>query len=426
MISASEAHEKILASVRSLSSEKVSLIDALYRYLASSLLAPIDLPVFDHSAMDGYALCHHDTEVASVGHPVSLKIVGTLAAGDPLRTTPLQPGQAIRIMTGAPIPPGADAVIPFEECVMGSSLDMRQVSQESLKPVSCQDLTQMLVVTQPLKPGRHVRKVGEDIVEGELVLSRGTRITSRGIALLSSLGLEHVWVGAKPKTRVIVTGDELVKPGVPLKEGQIYNSNGPSIVAALEEIGITPDEILWVRDNEKQLEDCFKASPGVDVILCMGGVSAGDYDFVPKILAKMGAEILFHKIAIKPGKPLLFARFDQQLIFGLPGNPVSAWVTFDRFVRPALLKMMGAGECMRPRRLARATEVCVGSLGKEDYLRATLQYCDGEYLARPAGPQGSARLKTLADANGVILIPETKDRIGIGESVEVELWEELP
>ena len=403
VISASSAYKKILTSVKSFSSEEVSLVDALHRYLASSMIAPIDLPVFDHSAMDGYALCHRDVEAASANLPASLKIVATLAAGESAKIMPLERGQAIRIMTGAPIPEGADAVIPFEKCRTEGS--------------SC-------VISEPVKAGKHIRRKGEDVKKGEKVLNEGERITSRKIALLAALGVSGVLVGQKPRVSIISTGNELVELGQPLPVGKIYNSNVYALAAALQEIGIDPKAVGQSLDSAPDLRQALQHHLDTDVLITIGGVSAGDYDLVPRMLVEMGAEIIFHKLAIKPGKPLLFALYKGRPIFSLPGNPVSALVVFDRFVRPALLKMMGAGECLRPRRLAQVTEVCVGSLGKEDYLRATLQYDDGKYWARPAGPQGSAMLKTLADANGIIFIPETKDRIAVGESVEVELWEE--
>ena len=406
MISADEARRIILEQAKPLGAEEIPLQNSLHRCLADRIAAPIDLPVFDNAAMDGFAVRSEDTQRASETSPVSFKIIGTIAAGDDVGagfsrpgagTAPLQPGHAIRIMTGAPIPAGADAVVPFEEWPISKSVPL----------------------------GSNIRLAGEDVRKGEVVLQTGEKVTPRTIALLAALGLDRVAVFRRARVKIVSTGNELVPPGHPLSPGKIYNSNGPALSAALQEIGIVPIGIAAASDAPAVLKKAV--SEGVaetDLLITVGGISAGDFDLVPRILQEIGAKIIFHKVAIKPGKPLLFAAFEKKLIFGLPGNPVSALMVFDRFVRPALLKMMGSPVHGRPGRRAVAEEALKGTKGKEDYLRGIVQYREGAFFARSAGPQGSAQLATLARANATLIVPAAKERIASGETVEFEFFSE--
>jgi len=348
--------------------------------------------------MDGFGVRYADTQAATLVKPVALRVSQTVAAGD----TPvarLKAGEAVRIMTGAPIPEGADAVIPIEEVIVREGC---------------------CLIAEPVSNQQHIRFSGEDIREGEIAVAAGTRLTPRHVALLASFGGTQVPVRCRPRVAVLATGSELVEVGQSLKTGQIYNSNGPALAAALEEIGIGAPEIAVAADTEGELKKAISLIHGFDVLITVGAVSVGDFDLVPKVLKDLGAEIVFHKVAIKPGKPFLFAIFQNRPIFGLPGNPVSALMVFDRFVRPALLKMMGANETPRATRIAVAAEDLKGSPGKEDYLRGIVEYRDGRYVARSAGSQGSARLVTLAHANAVLVIPEDKKTIAAGETVTFE------
>lgn len=397
MISASEALICILQHVKALEGEEVPLSDSLHRYLAARLIAPIDLPPFDNSAMDGFAIRSEETRGASETNPVRLRVIGTTAAGEP--AAKIGSGETIRIMTGAAISEGADAVVPFEECRTEDSL---------------------CLLTETVVRGDNLRHAGEDIRRGESVLAVGERITPRTLALAAALGLETLQVFRRPRVKILSTGSELVPPGLPLGPGKIYNSNGPALTAALRELGIEPEAVLSSADSEEGLQKGLGSSLDADCLLTVGGVSAGDFDLVPKALKDLGAEVVFHKVSIKPGKPLLFAVLGKTAIFSLPGNPVSALMTFDRFVHPALLKMMGAGNPVRGRLTAVAEEELSGSKGKEDYLRGIVTWREGRYVVRSAGSQGSARLVPLAHANATIILPADRKRVGPGETVEIE------
>lgn len=401
MISAHEAQQSILQYAQPLGVEEVSLGKALHRYLASRIIAPIDLPPFDNAAMDGFAIRCGDTQSASETSPVSLKVIGTIAAGD--LPQEIQSGETIRIMTGAPIPTGADAVVPFEKT--------------SFNETAC-------FITEPMPPEANVRRVGEDSGKGDQVLETGARVSPRTIALLAALGIASIPVFKKPSVRILSTGNELIELGQSLAPGKIYNSNAQALSAAFREIGIEPVALSKTADSEETLRDILPRSLDADVLLTIGGVSAGDFDLVPKVLEALGARILFHKVAVKPGKPFLFAVWEGRLIFGLPGNPVSSLMVFDRFVRPALLKMMGALEYFRTSRQAVAVQPLKGTEGKEDYLQGVVTYEGGRYVARSAGPQGSAMLIPLARANAVLTIPADKKGIAEGEPVLFEFLSE--
>jgi len=400
MKSAQEALSLILDSARTLSAEDVALSESLHRILSESVTAPINLPPFDNSAMDGFAIA---------GESDSFQVIGTIAAGD-RSLSKIRPGEAIRIMTGAPIPNGTYAVVPFEEWP----------------------------ITKPILPGTHIRRAGEDVSAGSRLFDAGEKITPRTIALLAALGLDRFRVFRKPRVAILSTGSELVEMGTPLRPGQIYNSNGPAIAAALKEMGIEARTIGVAADTEDALKGRIQDSPlqEIDVLLTVGGVSAGDFDLVPKVLKDLGADIIFHKVSIKPGKPLLYATLvgagsprpgaetAPLQIFGLPGNPVSALMVFDRFVRPALLKMMGAEKILRTPHEAVAAEPMKGAVGKEVYLRGVVTSENGRFVARSAGAQGSAMLRSLARANAVLIVPASKLGIAAGESLSFEFLEE--
>lgn len=409
MITADEAIQTILKQTKTLGTEEAPLQVSLRRFLSTSIAAPIDHPPFDNSAMDGFAVRCRGTERV-------FKIVGAVRAGlsSPSSTYKLHPGEAVRIMTGAPLPEGTDTVIPFEDTIYNENI--------------CE-------ISQTISLGKNIRRAGEDVKKGDLVLEGGEKISSRTIALLGALGVARVPVWKRPRVCIVATGNELVdvgarssRPGAktaPLQPGQIYNSNGPALEAALGEMGLLPKNTLKVCDSEKDLKEMIGKNLDADVLITVGGVSAGDYDLVPKILTDLGAKIIFHKVAIKPGKPLLFAVFENKLIFSLPGNPVSALMVFDRFVRPALLKMMGSQNPLRPRRMAIVESELRGTKGKEDYLRGVVTCRDGKYFARSAGSQGSARLLPLAHSNAILIIPETKQTVAAGELIEIEILEDI-
>ncbi|HSA59121.1 MAG TPA: gephyrin-like molybdotransferase Glp [bacterium] len=390
MTSAQDALAAILSRAEPLSIEDCPLKDSLHRHLASPVVAPIPLPPFDNSAMDGYVIA---------GEGDSFQVMPTIAAGD-RGPSVIHPEEAFRIMTGAPVPEGAYAVVPFEEWP----------------------------IMKPVTRGDNIRRAGEDVAKGDRLFGAGERITSRTIALMAALGLETVRVFRRPSVRVLSTGSELVDVGarraVPLRPGQIYNSNGPALAAALKEMGIEAETVGAAVDDEDTLKKALNRGNGADVLITIGGVSAGDFDLVPKALEALGAQVVFHKVSIKPGKPLLYALWGRTHVFALPGNPVSALLVFDRFVRPALLKMMGAEKISRTPHEAVAAEPLKGASGKEVYLRGIVTSENGRFIARSAGAQGSAMLRSLARANAVLIVPASKQRIAAGESLSFEFLED--
>ena len=400
------ALEIILNEVCSLPEESIFLPKALGRYLSREIFAPLSLPPFDNSAMDGFAVHASDVRSASPSSPISLKVIDTLVAGDLCASSRrLKLGEAVRIMTGAPMPTGADTVVPFEE------------SEE--KEGYC-------ILRSPVSVGRHVRKKGEDIQDGTCALKKGVRLTPRNMALLAALGFDQAPVTRLPQVALFSTGNELKTLGSVLEPGQIYDSNGPTLSLALQELGMEATLLPTPQDTLQDLLDKFQKASASDVILSMGAVSAGDFDLVPQALEKLGAKILFHKLAIKPGKPLLFARWEHRFIFCLPGNPVSALIVFDRFVRPALLKMMGASNLFRRRYTATVSQEIKATQGKEDYLRADVEWKNGSFITKLAGSQGSAHLVPLAKSNALLVIPESQTQVMEGEQVEFEFWEDMP
>ncbi len=408
MISADQALQLILReSVCCQKSQKSSLLEALFGHVSDDLFSPIHLPPFDNSAMDGFAVHSEELSSASVVKPVILNFVECIAAGDVVES---MTSSCVRIMTGACVPEGFDAIVPFEKTKSGISPNE-------------------VCFFSPILSGENIRRSGEDVQKGERVCLRGDKITSRNISLLAAVGFSEVPVIVKPKVAILSTGSELIEPGVKLPPGKIYNSNGPTLLAACREMGIVAESIGNVEDDPdkilKLLQDRLEASE-FDILLTMGGVSAGDFDWIPKVLKELGAQTLFHKIAVKPGKPLLFATIQKSgkkiLIFGLPGNPVSSLMVFDRFVRPSLLKMMGAQEDKRVLAQAIVRGKLKGSLGKVDFLRGIVRWEGSHFVAEAAGSQGSARLVPLARANATLILPENVTELCEGQEVSFERW----
>ena len=411
MISVDEALEYVLKQFEPLEPEEVEILDALDRVLAEDVYSDVDIPPFDNSAMDGYAVRAADTVGASPETPVMLRVIGDLAAG---YTTDLvvEPGMAVRIMTGAPLPAGADAVVRFEETSEGLSAGERMGSEIEI-------FSQVDII-------ENVRPAGEDIREGELVLPEGTVLRAQEIGVLASLGKVRVQVIRRPRVAILATGDELIAIDQPLAPGKIRNSNEYSNAALVQRYGGVPVRLGMARDDVEELTAKIRGglAQEVDLFLTSGGVSVGDYDVVKDVLSAEG-EMHFWQVCMKPGKPLAFGEIQGVPILGLPGNPVSVMVSFEQFARPAILKMLGKTRLRKPTVEAVLNED-VESSGRRGFKRAVITKRGGEYYASVTGPQGSGILTSMVKANGLVIIPEGIRYKKAGERVTVQMldWPE--
>ena len=401
LITVEEALSTILSRMRFKGVERVGLNEALGRVLAEDIVSGRNNPPLDNSAMDGYALIAADIEKASPENPVPLKLVGTVPAGCQ-SDRPLQPGEAMRIMTGAPVPPGADAVLMQEDTeVRGDT-------------VLCKDRA---------AAGENIRRAGEDVRAGEVVIEKGVTLTPSHIGMLAVVGRSSIPVAQRPTVAVLSTGDEIADLDEEATGPRIYNSNGYMLAAQIRAAGGVPVYLGIAPDREEALMEHFQWALQCDVVVSSGGVSVGDYDLVKASLDKLGNEMAFWKVAMKPGKPLAFGRIGTRPVFGLPGNPVSSFVSFEQFVRPALRRMMGARELTLRTVQARLTETVTKKTKRLHFMSATLESRNGEYTVTPAGQQGSGVLKSAMNANGLIVFPLESEQLRSGELVTVQLLE---
>ena len=419
MLSVEEARERILSYFSVLPAEERPLLEALGMTLAEDLAASFDVPPLANSAMDGYAVRSHDVARASDASPVTLPVISAVAAGQ-LPDRPVGPGTAVRIMTGAPVPEGADAVVPFED----TDEQERRKRGDSLKSIS---------VRVPAAPGSNVRPAGEDIRKGSLVLAKGVTMRPGELGVAASLGRESVRVVRRPVVAIISTGDELLEPGQPHEPGKIYNSNAYSVAAAVQKYGGVPRVIGIARDTVEALQTALDVAlgGGADMVVTSAGVSKGDYDVVKDVLSKRG-KIALWSVRMRPAKPLAFGTLDapdgrKVPHLGLPGNPVSAMVAFEQFGRPAIHKMMGRRPSPKPTVQAVLDDPITNLDGRRVYARVVV-YRDGAgaYRARTTGTQSSGALTSMALANGLAVCPDDVARIGPGETVAVEMldWPE--
>ncbi len=413
MISVEEALYKILQEVDVLDEERVPILDSLGQVLAEDIKSDINVPPLDNSAMDGYAVLSRDTADASRRSPNILRVIDTVMAGS-LSYKEVTPGNAVRIMTGAPVPRGADAVVQFE-----NTDDEERRKSASVEPV------QEIGILEEAEIGLNIRRAGEDIASGATVLKKGTVIRPSELGLLASVGRGQVKVIRRPVIAVLATGDELVNIDKPLPEGKIYNSNTYSIASLVKRYGAIPKILGIARDNEEDLVNKLRQAQDADMLVSTGGVSMGDYDMVKDILARDG-EMVFWKVRVKPGKPLAFGKIKANIKngqarsiphLGLPGNVVSCMVSFELFVRPALLKMMGKTNITKPTVAAILEDNVKNNAGRRLYDRAITEKRNGKYYARLTGPQGSGILSSMGLANSLVIIPEDKKEVRKGEIV---------
>ena len=399
MISSQEARTTILSNVSPLPPKELPFTETLGLVLAEDIVSDLDIPPFNNSSMDGFAVRAEDTASAASDSPVSLRISGEIPAGEGKEFS-LMPGEALRIMTGAPMPPGADAVVPKE------NTETRETT---------------VLINNEAQKGEYVRLIGEDITKGLCVLKKGTTVRAPEIGLLASLGRSRVKVFRAPTVAVIGTGNELVEVNKPLLKGQIRDSNSYSLAAQTNGCGAKSFRLGIAKDTRE--DTLAKISKGFeyDVVITIGGVSVGEYDFVNQVLKDLGAELKFWRIRQEPGKPLAFSVLKGKPVFGLPGNPVSAMVCFEEYVRPALLKMMGKTKLFRPEVSAVLDQDFKKEPGKIYFLRTKLERRNGTYFAKPTGPQGSGILRSMALADGIGIIPEDSSLVKAGDKIRVQM-----
>lgn len=384
----------VMARVAPLPPTATSLLEARGTVLAADVAAPGDIPPFANSAMDGFAV-----RAGQVGEGSRLRVVGEIAAGAVDRPSP-GPGEAVRIMTGAPMPDGADAVVPVE--------------------VAVEDTGEVTLGVTP-EPGENVRPVGEGVRAGEVVLVAGRLLGSSEVGMLAAMGIGRVLVNPKVRVASLATGDELVEPGAPLRPGQIHESNSYAVAAQVLEAGAIPFRQPIVPDDREALRRAFRgALSQADVLVTSGGVSAGRYDLSKQVLAEMG-DVVFHKVGMQPGMPQAFGTIDGVPVFGLPGNPVSCAVSFEIHVRPAIRRMQGRTDLNRPRVTATLAEDVRSPEHKVSFLRVRLERGEDGWLATTTGDQGSAILRSMVLADGLAEVPADRTAMAAGEPIVVHL-----
>ena len=395
-----KAREAILACLSPITEvEQVGIQESLGRVLAEEIVPRINVPAHDNSAMDGYAIRFSDVEKP-------LKEIGTALAGKPFHGR-LGAGECVRIMTGAVMPPDADTV----------------VIQEVVKKVKGAD-GERIAIPPGQKKAQNVRYAGEDLKIGVPVLGPGSLLKPADIGLIASLGIGEVRVKRKLRVAFFATGDELASIGQPLKEGEVYDSNRYTVHGMLARLGVEAIDMGVVRDNPADLEAAFSKASSADVIITTGGVSVGEADFIKQMMAKLG-EVLFWKIAMRPGRPMAFGKIGDAFLFGLPGNPVAVMVTFYQFVRDALLHMSGREDAPIPLLKAVSAENLRKVPGRTEYQRGILFREGSEWKVRTTGQQGSGVLRSMSEANCFIVLEHERGAVQAGEPVSVQLFEGL-
>jgi molybdopterin molybdotransferase len=399
VITLSEAVDLVLAAVRPLPAERVPLLEARGRTVAADVVSPEAVPSFDNSAMDGFALRGADLDEAQ---GAGLAIVAEIPAGS-VAAAGLRPGEAARIMTGAPLPDGADTVVQVEHV---------------------EERDGRVFVRKPPAVGRNVRYAGEDVRVGDVVLPQGAPLGPAELGLLASIGVEGLAVARRPRVAVLATGSELVPLGRPLGPGQIRNSNSFTAWGQVLEAGGEPVLLGIAADDPAETRRLISRALDEDVVITSGGVSVGDYDFVKQVEAELGVESRFWGVAIKPGKPAAFGVREGRLVFGAPGNPVAAMVTFELYIRPALLALQGRRDIWRPWLTAVAAEPVKATRDRVEVRRCLLHRDEaGAWRFTTTGPQGSGILRSMVQADGLVLVPSAHAGGQVGDPYPVMVLE---
>ncbi len=378
---------------------ELRLADALGLVLADDVASTVSVPSFPNSGMDGYAVRSADVEAATGDAPVTLEIVGEVLAGS-ADLPGMAAGQCVRIMTGAPVPADADAVVPVETTSGGDGSTR---------------------VHRAVRRGQNVRQPGEDLQPGQALVAAGRRLAPADLALLAAAGVTRVSCIPPPRVVILVSGDELVPAQHEPGPGQIRDVNGPMLAAMVRAAGGVPFSVGIVRDDRKALMYAFDTNLGhADLFICSGGASAGTHDLLPEVIGRLG-EVTSVKVAMKPGMPQIRGRIANTPVIGLPGNPVSSFVSFEAFVRPAIRHLQGRRDVQRPTVTARAAETLTSPTAKRGYLRVTLSRDDQGWTATPTGHQGSHVISSIASADGLAVVPEDVTQIVAGHEVRVHL-----
>lgn len=397
MVSFDEARTAILAHVHPLGAERVPLSDTVGRVLADDLVAPWDMPLWDNSAMDGYAVRSGDC--SSI--PCQLRVTGFLPAGARADGMNIEPGCAIRIMTGAPAPAGCDAIVPVEDTDNGK---------------------ETVTLLRPVSTGQHFRRRGEDVAAGAAVVRKGTIIRPPEINMLATFGMALAPVHRRPVVAILSTGDELIELGRTPSAGEIINSNTLSLAAAVREAGGIPRIVGIARDNRESHRELLSEGLKADALITSAGVSAGDHDFVREVLEELGARQVFWKVDMRPGAPTAFAMHGSTPVFCLPGNPVATMITFEEFTRPALLRMQGYRAVHRPLFKAVLRDELRKKPGRTQVVRVSLEREGGGWYASSSGKQETAILKTMVDAVALAILPAESSRFAVGDEVDVHFY----
>ncbi len=402
MISVEKALKTILVHFRPLRLEKVGILEARGRVIGENIFSPRNIPSANNSAMDGYAVRHKDTQSATKDHPLTFKIIEDIPAGKYPRKK-IRKGESARIMTGAVIPEGADAVIRQEDTLKSG---------------------RSVLIYVPASKSDNIRFAGEDVRKGERVVKKGSSLRPADIGMLAALGKSFINVYQKPRVAIMSTGDELVDIKTNPPPGKIVNSNSYSLAAQVLECGAIPVMLGIARDKKADLQQKFRMALNADVIISSGGVSVGDFDFVKNVMGEIGNAMHFWQVAMRPGKPLAFGSIEGVPLFGLPGNPVSAMVSFEQFVRPSLLKMQGHKKIFRQTIKAVCNDEFQKSPGFRHFIRAVVKKEKDQYVAITTGDQGSGILKSMVAANGLIVMGENETKLKRGMEVTVQLLDD--